>query len=73
MEVVFDIALRQETETLAIRLHELHLLGKTPPPIYSKKCPNCSLIDICKPKTMAARSTASRYIENSLRDLDSFN
>jgi CRISPR-associated exonuclease Cas4 len=68
-EVTFNIALRQETEALAARLHELYSLGKTPPPVYSPKCPNCSLLDICKPKVMATRSTASRYIGTSFRDI----
>jgi len=68
-EVVFDVALRQESEELASRLHELHRLGKTPPPVYSKKCHNCSLLDTCKPKVMGARSTTSRYIAKSLREM----
>lgn len=68
-EVVFDTALRRETEALAFRLHELHDLGETPAPVYSRKCPNCSLIEICKPRAMSARSAAGRYIRTSCRDL----
>jgi CRISPR-associated exonuclease Cas4 len=74
IEVAFDVALRQETEMLTDQLHKLNSMGETPLPVYSKKCPNCSLIDICSPKTTSARSTASRYIGASLRDMGfSFN
>lgn len=68
--VHFDDILRRETETLAARIHELHSLGKMPLPIYSKKCPNCSLIDICKPKRIDSRSASSRYITAILRESD---
>jgi CRISPR-associated exonuclease Cas4 len=68
-EVMFDFALRRETESLAARLHTLYGIGKTPPPVYSPKCPNCSLIDICKPKAMNCRFIAGRYIGASLREL----
>lgn len=69
LTVEFDSFLRRETEALAVRLHELQSLGKTPLPVYSKKCANCSLADICKPKRMGARSTSSRYVAATLREI----
>ena len=68
-DVAFDVALRREIEALAARLHELYRMGKTPPPKYSKKCPNCSLIEICKPKIMGSRSTSNHYVAKSLREM----
>jgi CRISPR-associated exonuclease Cas4 len=67
-EVAFDSALRRETEALAVRLHQLHSLAKTPPPVYSRKCPSCSLVDTCRPKVMRAKSTR-RYVLSSLREM----
>lgn len=57
-----DNALRQETEEVAERVHRLLTSGKTPPPVYSRKCQNCSLIDRCLPKTMDSPRKVSRYL-----------
>ncbi len=70
-EVVFSASLRQETETLAARLHELHRSGKTPRAVYMKKCRSCSLFEVCQPKATASSSSASRYFTATLRELDS--
>lgn len=69
-QIAFDAPLRLETTTLTTRLHELHLAEKTPPPVYSKKCLNCSLLDICRPKATGSRKAAGLYVANSLRDLE---
>ncbi len=69
MTVKFDQPLRKETEDSAARLHELYKRGTTPPPNYSKKCLNCSLVDTCKPKATERYSSASKYVENILRDI----
>lgn len=70
-EVTFNIALREETDTLAARLHEMSNLGKTPSPEYSKRCLSCSLIDICKPKCACSSKASSRYIARVLREINS--
>lgn len=62
-EIVFDRELREITETTAIRLHELVDNGITPPPVYEKhKCDNCSLFDLCLPKSCMKPSPIS-YME----------
>ncbi len=43
-DVTFDEALRRQTEDTAMRLHELITSGRTPKPVYMKKCDSCSLI-----------------------------
>lgn len=48
--VEFSSELREETATMAERLHELVVNGKTPSAVYSQKCDHCSLYDICNPK-----------------------
>lgn len=61
-EVVFDAALRAETEALAARLHQLWQAGKTPPAVYEKKCKNCSLFAVCLPKTTSGKQSIQQYL-----------
>jgi CRISPR-associated exonuclease Cas4 len=68
LDVSFDESLRRETEDAAERAHQLISSGKTPPPVYEKRCENCSLIDECIPKTMATKSSVKRYLERMMRD-----
>lgn len=64
-DVVFDKALRDETENAVVQLHRLMESGVTPPPVYSKKCDSCSLYDLCLPKM---NRNASKYLLNVMRD-----
>jgi len=61
-DVTFDDALRQETEEAAKRAHELISSGKTPPPLYEKRCKSCSLIGVCMPKTVGKKSLVKYYL-----------
>jgi CRISPR-associated exonuclease Cas4 len=63
-EVVFDSKLRDETDRVAARLHELLARGMTPPAVYEKRCEQCSLIDVCMPD--ATRKNVSKYLEEVL-------
>jgi len=65
-EMVFDAALRAIVESAARRLHELFDAGITPPPVYEKKCENCSLIAQCKPRMPQGRGAVERYLANAL-------
>jgi CRISPR-associated exonuclease Cas4 len=58
-DVLLDEPLRVKTAQAAQTLHELFLLGKTPPPVYSKRCKSCSMLEICLPQKMAVG--AGRY------------
>lgn len=69
LDVVFDAALRQETEDTACRLHEFIRLGVTPKPEYSKKCGSCSLLDICLPKICGKKAAASAYLAGIIEAL----
>lgn len=68
-EVAFDSSLREETEGLSAKLHQLNELGKTPSPLYSKKCQNCSLLDVCNPKVTGAKTAPERYLADQLKEL----
>ena len=51
-DVVFNEALREETEETARRVHELIASGDTPRASYEKKCKQCSLSSVCLPKSL---------------------
>ena len=65
--VVFDAALRSETESLALRLHELVKAGLTPIVAYSPKCDRCSLFAVCRPKAVGAKD-AEKYVHQMLEE-----
>jgi len=65
-DVVFDEALRQETRTTAERLHRLIESGKTPPPVYEKKCDFCSLYSLCLPKTIQNAKPVEEYFKEAI-------
>lgn len=58
-DVSFDTTLRQETENTARKVHELIEAGLTPKAEYSKKCKQCSLLNLCMPKV---NRKASNYL-----------
>jgi len=62
LAVPLDNALRQETEQAAKRLHELFESGRTPKPVYSKKCDSCSFLNLCLPKIFGSARSANRYL-----------
>jgi CRISPR-associated exonuclease Cas4 len=59
MKVVFDKKLRNETELLALRFHQLMKNGETPPPKPGYYCQSCSLVEDCMPQLSGK---ASLYI-----------
>jgi CRISPR-associated exonuclease Cas4 len=67
LDVSFDDPLRRETEGTAIRAHQLIVSGKTPPPVYEKRCRSCSLMGECMPKTTGKRSLVKRYLERMVK------
>lgn len=62
LEVPLTPALRQQTESLAARLHALTRAGRTPVARYEKKCESCSLLNLCLPKTTGAAKSVARYL-----------
>lgn len=66
-DVVFDERLRQETEEIAGKVHEMIDSGQTPKPVYEKKCDSCSLLEICLPKTVGKTRSVKKYLEDSIK------
>ncbi|MDD2599920.1 MAG: CRISPR-associated protein Cas4 [Kiritimatiellae bacterium] len=69
-EVVFDEVLRQQTETVCARLHELVQKGITPSAVYEKKkCDCCSLLEICLPRSMGKERSAQKWLTRQIDEL----
>lgn len=67
-DVVFDRALRMETEEAANKVHELIESGITSKAEYSKKCERCSLLHLCMPKTCGKVISVSHYLLAVMND-----
>ncbi|MFV2030394.1 CRISPR-associated protein Cas4 [Neisseria sp. S1] len=50
--VAFSDGLRAQTLAVIAQVRELLARGKTPPPVYGKRCKVCSLVEVCQPKLM---------------------
>jgi len=62
LDVSFNESLRRETEEAAEKAHQLIASGKTPLPVYEKRCKSCSLIGECMPKTVGKKSSVKHYL-----------
>lgn len=67
-EVVFTGELRRQTEDTAVQLHELIGAGRTPAPVYSKRCDSCSFYEICLPKILEKRRKIDLYLDQAYEE-----
>jgi CRISPR-associated exonuclease Cas4 len=65
--VEIDVELRELTESIAGRIHELFQSGMTPPAEYSKKCDQCSLLQVCMPKSCDGKHSVRSYLAKMLK------
>jgi CRISPR-associated exonuclease Cas4 len=65
--VEFTPELRARTEALAVRMHLLFELQWTPPPIFTKSCKSCSLIEDCHPQSLSRPELVTEYLKNAIR------
>ncbi len=68
VDVFFDEQLRKTTKETAARLHTLLASNRTPKAVYRKKCDNCSLLEICMPKTVKRQGSVAEYIEEGIQE-----
>lgn len=68
-DVDFDAGLRSETDDTAKRFHALVEAGKTPKPVYGKKCDSCSMKHLCLPKTIEKDKSIERYLMDAMSEL----
>lgn len=67
--VEFLPELRKATEETAAAVRALLDAGVTPPAVYDKKCKQCSLLEICLPKSLGRKRDINRYLSSALEDL----
>jgi len=65
-DVDFDEDLRAEVRQTAMCLHELIESGLSPPPVNDTRCRNCSLADLCLPKTAGKKRSVNTYLMREL-------
>lgn len=66
LDVIFDEALRRETQEVAKLTRDLIEAGLTPKPAYAKRCESCSLVAECLPKTIQKKRTVNNYLKRML-------
>jgi CRISPR-associated exonuclease Cas4 len=70
ISVPLDEVLRALTQKVADETRASLASGVTPPPSYEKrKCTACSLVDLCQPKRMVGRETASAWLQRTLSEV----
>lgn len=65
--VAFDADLRLKTEETALRLHNLIESRRTPPPVRSRACDNCSFEETCLPGAIDGRKSVNQYLQEVIR------
>ncbi|MEA3362477.1 MAG: CRISPR-associated protein Cas4 [Thermodesulfobacteriota bacterium] len=65
--IAMDVELRRLTELIAGRIHDLFKSDITPPAEFSKKCDQCSLLQVCMPKSCDGNSSVRSYLSSMLK------
>ena len=65
-DVAFTAELRERTERLAARMHELFRSGVTPAPVYRKGCERCSLKEQCLPRAARGEGSVAKYLRAAI-------
>jgi CRISPR-associated exonuclease Cas4 len=65
-DVFFSPELREQTETLATRMHALYQARITPRASWEPKCDACSLRDACLPKIRTKMASVEDYLAGAL-------
>jgi CRISPR-associated exonuclease Cas4 len=65
--VDFDDSLRSKTISTSRHYHELIESGETPKAEYNRKCDNCSIKEICLPKTFN-KTSVKQYLTEIIKD-----
>jgi CRISPR-associated exonuclease Cas4 len=67
-DVVFTDELRRETEDTAVQLHELIGAGRTPAPVYTKRCDSCSFYELCLPRLLEKKRKVESYLDQAYEE-----
>jgi CRISPR-associated exonuclease Cas4 len=64
--VFFTTELRRAVEYAASRMHELSRSGVTPPPVLTKGCDSCSLLERCQPRALSRTRSVRDYLDSAM-------
>jgi CRISPR-associated exonuclease Cas4 len=64
--VVFSQELRERTVEACSRLRQVIASEILPPPVYDKRCHQCSLVDECMPTVVGSRQSVGRFVERAV-------
>jgi CRISPR-associated exonuclease Cas4 len=68
--VTFDADLRALTIRVAVETHTMIASGRVPTADYERKrCDACSLIDVCRPKSLGRRNSVAEWLDHQIEDL----
>lgn len=62
-EVSIDEALRGAVEQVVMAVRTMLDSGQLPPPVNDARCRNCSLIELCQPAALSARSRYHKLLQ----------
>jgi len=68
MQVEFTEVLRQQTENIVQNVHQMFQNKITPRADYENKCKNCSLAEVCMPKTTGLNKKVDYYLSKAGND-----
>jgi CRISPR-associated exonuclease Cas4 len=68
--VTFDADLRALTIRIAVETQALIASGRVPTTVYDqKRCDACSLIEICRPKSLGRRNSVAEWLAHQIEEL----
>jgi CRISPR-associated exonuclease Cas4 len=69
-DVAFSPELRRAVEETVTGVRSLLETGITPPAVFEKKCSQCSLLEICLPRSLGRKRDVKRYLSSALEELE---
>lgn len=69
VDVIFDSELRELTEDVAEKVRALLMAGLTPPPVLTKGCRACSLVDVCRPEDVCGRDSVKQWLSSRIDEV----
>lgn len=71
VKIEFTSELRAQVVNACHAMQRLFASGLTPPPTFGKWCASCSIVELCRPKLIAATRSARAWLEQAVGALPS--
>lgn len=66
IQVDYSPELRGKVKEYVAQMHDIFKAGKTPTAINSRKCRNCSMVDLCVPDLAGKTNKVQKYISKNI-------